>query len=144
VRPLRVALAQFEGATTMRVLPLAAGPLAAATFPDVADLLRDAIAWDTLSLPERFAATKTERFRWDWLAYVANMGACSRPVPRAISVRRLPQSWANSSSASAHLDTFLTLGWSKMDRVHLAYFEVNIAAFDVSDPSAAFFTKTAV
>jgi radical SAM superfamily enzyme YgiQ (UPF0313 family) len=121
-----------------------AAAVAATAFPDVADLLRDAVAWDALSLPGRFAAAKTERFRWDWLAYVANMGACPCPVPRATTVRCLPHAWVETSSTAAHLDAFLMLGWSKVDRVQLAYFDVNIAAFDDSDPSPPFFTRTAV
>jgi hypothetical protein len=93
--------------------------VAAASFPDVADLLRDAVAWDTFSIPARFAAEETACFHWDWPAYIDNIGTCPQPRAQAITVQRSPCAWAFASTATEYLDSFLTLGWAKKDRVEL-------------------------
>jgi hypothetical protein len=99
---------------------LEAAAVAADSFPNHADLLRDAVAWDVLAVPERLAVPRTECFEWDWPAYVASMGD-ARGLPRrgSIAVRQLPSAWVASPTAGAYLDTFLALGWAKAPRVEL-------------------------
>lgn len=91
------------------------------SFPDHRDLLRDAILWDALAMPDR-VGPETRTFQWDWPTYVSAMGSGDEPLlpaNDAITVRRSTAAWAASPTGAAYLDTFLALGWSKTPRVEL-------------------------
>ena len=98
-----------------------AAAVAARSFPDHADLLRDAVAWDVFAIPERFSAPATRCFTWDWPASVAST---EPPITGPITVHRSPPGWVASPSAGEYLDTFLALGWAKAVRVEFIRDEV--------------------
>jgi hypothetical protein len=88
--------------------------------PEHAELLRDVVLWDAMSIPGRGASAEVRSFRWDWPAYLAAQDSCPQPLLRAITVRCVPGNWAAAPSAATYLDSFLAFGWSKTARVLLS------------------------
>ena len=76
-----------------------------------ASMIREAVAWDALQIPQPGGSA---RFDHDWLAYAAEMGACPRPAahPIRVKVRGMPC----PSDPASRLDLILALGWSKQPR----------------------------
>ncbi len=79
---------------------------------DAIAMLRDAVRWDALQMP--FEGTRETDFAFDWLAYVAAMGA--RPMPARAALRVRTTSWPASTVRDGQLDAFLGLGWAKLAR----------------------------
>jgi radical SAM superfamily enzyme YgiQ (UPF0313 family) len=103
-----------DAAASVPVDAAASAPVdAAASAPvDAAAILRDAARWDALQIPHDGA--RELDFSFDWLAYVAAMGACPMPVRAPIRVRST--TWPTAMIREGQLDGFLGLGWAKLPR----------------------------